>query len=64
MVSFTPFFKLNDLAFTKVDGVFNSDWQGDYHRVVSGDSSWSEPTLGSGVVVEMQSLDTGLALGH
>jgi len=51
MVSFTPFFKLNDLAFTKFDGVFNSDWQGDYHRVVSGDSSWSEPTLGSGVVV-------------
>tara|TARA_A100001015_G_C15036144_1_gene736331 strand:- start:1181 stop:2260 length:1080 start_codon:yes stop_codon:yes gene_type:complete len=51
MVSFTPFFKLNDLAFTKVDGVFNADWQGDYHRVVSGDSSWSEPTLGSGVVV-------------
>lgn len=51
MVSFTPFFKLNDLAFTSVDGVFNNDWQGDYHRVVSGDSSWSEPTLGSGVVV-------------
>ena len=51
MVRFTPFFKLNELAFTKVDGVFNADWQGDYHRVVSGDSSWSEPTLGSGVVV-------------
>ena len=51
MVSFTPFFKLNYLAFTKFDGVFNSDWHGDYHRVVSGDSSWSEPNLGSGVVV-------------
>lgn len=51
MVSFTPFFKLNDLAFASVDGVFNSEWQGDYHRVASGNSSWSEPTLGSGVVV-------------
>ena len=51
MVSFTPFFKLNDLAFTKVDGVFNGDWQGDYHRVANGDTSWSEPTVGSGLVV-------------
>ena len=32
-------------------GVFNCDWQGDYHRVENGDSSWSEPTLGSGIGV-------------
>ena len=38
MVSFSSFFKLNELAVTKVAGVFNSYWQGDYHRVANGDS--------------------------
>ena len=51
MVSFSSFFKLNELAVTKFTGVFNCDWQGDYHRVENGDSSWSEPTLGSGIGV-------------
>lgn len=47
MVSFSSFLKLNDLAVTKVDGVYNNYWQGDYRRVVSGNNSWSEPTVGS-----------------
>lgn len=50
---FSSFFKLNDLAVTRVDGVFNNDWQGDYHRVVHGNNSWSEPFIGSGLTVGM-----------